>query len=339
MKVAILSTVAWSTPPAHYGSYEWVAANLAEGLVKKGIEVTLFATGNSITSGHLEWIAPHGYEEDKAMNPKVWESMHIANVFEKSQQFDIIHNLIDVVPITYSRLVKTPLVTTFHGIPTNDNLELFKRYNDQNYYVAVSKSAEKPKDLHYCDVVYHGIDLTQYPFQHIKDNFLFCMARIHPDKGIHHAIKIAKMSGKKLFIAGIIQDRDYFDRKIKPQIDNQNIFYLGPIGGKQKMNLLSSAVAFLHPIEFDEPFGLSVIEAQACGTPVIAFNRGSMAEVIRDKKTGYLVNDTNEAVDTIRTINTIDAFKCRKFVEENFSQERMASSYIKLYKRILSKTT
>ncbi len=330
----MLAPVAWRTPPENYGPWELITSLLTEELVKSGLDVTLFATGNSITNAKLESLTALGYEENSASNAKVMECMHISNCIEKADEFDIIHNQFDFLPLTYSRLIKVPILTTIHGFSSPDILPVYKRYNSNTHYVSISYSNRHPS-LDYIANVYHGIDLKMYPYcLDPSQDYLLFMGRIHPDKGVHEAIEIAQNSGLPLLIAGIIQDKDYFERMVKPYL-NSSIEFIGRVGGKEKIDLLQNAVAFLHPISFEEPFGLSVVEAMACGTPVIAYKKGSMNEVIEDGKTGFLVEDVNSAVEAILNLPNIDRKYCSEFVEKNFSKERMATDYIKIYEKIL----
>lgn len=335
MKVALLSPIAWRTPPLHYGPWESIVSLLAEGLIKQGVEVSLFATGNSSTSAKLEWICPHAYEEDRSLDPKVWECLHIAHLFEQADKFDLIHNHYDFLPLSYSRLVKTPLLTTIHGFSSPRIIPVYQRYNPFCHYISISYADRNP-GLHYLANVYHGLDLSKFTFQSKAGEYLLYLGRIHPDKGTAEAIEIARQSGMKLFIAGIIQDQDYYERLIAPHLKEDQIVYLGSVGPEARDRLLGGAYTLLHPISFAEPFGLSVVEAQACGTPVIAFRRGSMPEVIQDGKSGFLVEDTAGALQKLDQISRLNRTDCRQWVEDVFSQERMVDEYIKVYQKILT---
>lgn len=338
MRIALLSPIAWRTPPKHYGPWERVVSLLAEGLVKKNLDVTLFAAGNSITAGKLSFICPYPYEENKDIDPKVWEALHIACLFEQAGKFDLIHNHYDFLPLTYSRLVKTPVLTTIHGFSSEKILPVYQKYNHNTYYVSISNS-DRRHDLDYIATVYHGIDLSEFTFRSQSGDYLVYLGRIHEDKGTAEAIQIAQKFDMKLYIAGIIQDELYFKTQVLPHIDNHKITYLGSVDPYQRNILLGGAYALLHPINFDEPFGLSVVEAMACGTPVIAFKRGSMPEVIKDGLTGFLVNNIEVAVSELKNIPSINRSDCRRWVEERFSQERMVEDYLKVYKKILASHT
>jgi glycosyltransferase involved in cell wall biosynthesis len=286
MKIALLSPIAWRTPPRNYGPWELVVSLLAEGLVQQGLEVTLFATGDSITGARLESVCPLPYEENPDMDPKVWEALHIAHLFEQADKYDIIHNNYDFLPLVFSRLVKTPMVTTIHGFSSPQIIPVYREYNQNNYYVSIS-NADRSEELKYAKTIYHGIDLKQFEFVDQAGEYLLYFGRIHQDKGTAEAIEIALKSGIKLIMAGIIQDREYFNQQVAPYIDGKNIVYYGVADPIQRNQLMGGALALLHPIHFHEPFGLSVIEAMACGTPVIAFNKGSMPEVIDEGKSGW----------------------------------------------------
>jgi glycosyltransferase involved in cell wall biosynthesis len=330
MRIAMLSPIAWRTPPRHYGPWESVVSLLTEGLVARGYDVTLFATGDSETSGKLRAVCPQGYEEDSSIIPKVWESLHISELFEHADDFDIIHNHFDFLPLTYTGLIQTPVVTTIHGFSSPGILPVYKKYNRSVFYVSIS-DADRAPELDYIKTIYHGIDLQQFDFQSEPDDYLLFFGRIHPDKGAKEAIEIAKSCNKPLILAGIIQDEDYYQENVQPHLDDSQVIYIGSVGPIQRNELLGKASALLHPIHFDEPFGLSIIEAMACGTPVIAFNRGSMPELIEHGKNGFLVSGCQEAIEHIDRIETINRADCRRTVEDRFTADRMVEQYCDVY--------
>jgi len=334
MKIAILSPVAWRTPPRHYGPWEQIASNIAEGLVKKGLDVTLFATGDSVTAGKLEAICEQGYEEDRTQDAKVLECLHISNLMEKAGGFDIIHNNFDFLPLTYSRLIKTPVITTIHGFSSPRIIPVYKKYNATNHYVSIS-NADRSAELDYIATVYNGLNIRDFDFMEQPDDYLLYFGRIHHDKGTAEAISIAKKSKRKLLIAGIIQDEGYFKEKIEPEL-NEQIQYIGHAGPEKRNALLGKALALLHPINFNEPFGMSVAEAMLCGTPVIAFNKGSMPELIKHEKTGFLVDDIEGAVKAVSRIGNINRIDCREWATAEFSSEKMVDDYLRLYQQILA---
>ncbi|MGA9187688.1 MAG: glycosyltransferase [Methanosarcina sp.] len=336
IRIAMLSPIAWSTPPKKYGPWESVVSLLTEGLVKRGIDVTLFATADSHTAAKLHAVCPRPYEEDKEILVKVCECLHISEVFERANEFDIIHNHFDYLPLTYSALVDTPVVTTIHGISSRKTLSVYKKYNNSTFYVSIS-DAYRCQELDYIATVRHGIDIEGFAFNDTPENYLLFISRIHRDKGTREAIETAKKAGMKLLIAGFIADPEYFMKEVEPYIDNQQIIYEGHVSQERKKELLSNACALLHMINYDEAFGLGVVEAMASGTPVIAMNRGSMPELIMDKETGFLVNSVEEAAEAVKMIGSISRKKCRENVEKRFSVDRMVDDYIKVYETILDK--
>ena len=335
MKIAILAPVAWRTPPKKYGPWEQVASNIAEGLVNKDIDVTLFATKDSNTRGTLEAICDRGYEEDTTSDPKVHECMHISYMMEKADQFDLIHNNFDFLPLTYSRLIKTPMLTTIHGFSSPKIIPVYQRYNDINNYVSISNADRSPK-LDYLDTVYNGVNIENFSFNPDPGEYLLFFGRIHHDKGTKEAIDIAKKSGMKLIISGLIQDQEYFDKQVKPHIDNESVIYIGNSSPTIRDKIMGEAYALLHPINFNEPFGLTVIEAMLCGTPVIAIDRGSMSELIVHQKTGFLVENVTHAIQAVKQLDNINRKDCRQWAAIHFSQETMVENYLLLYKKILS---
>lgn len=336
MKIAILSPIAWRSPPAKYGPWEQVASNIAEGLIDENMDVTLFATGDSITKGNLQYVSEGAYCENPHMDPKVWECLHISHLMEQADKFDIIHNHFDFLPLTYSKLIKTPMVTTIHGFSSQKILEVYKKYNSSGHYVSISNSDRSP-DLNYTATVYNGIDENEFTFRETPKEYLLFFGRIHPEKGTYESIQIAKQSRRKLIISGIIQDQEYFDSKVKPYINDNDIVFVGNSGPKERDKLMGEAYALLHPISFEEPFGLSVAEAMMCGTPVVAFNLGSMPELILNEKTGFLVNTVNEAVTAIENIHAIDRKFCREWAYSKFGKKIMIRDYLEVYNGILNK--
>lgn len=336
MKIAVLAPVAWRTPPRHYGPWEQFASTLADGLAEAGLDVTLFATKDSVTKAKLCWACEKPYEENPDADAKVCEYLHISQAAEKANEFDIIHNGYDFMPLTYSGLIKAPMVTTIHGFSSPKILPVYRKYNPSTYYVSISNT-DREKSLDYIRTVYHGIRVEDFRFQKKKGNYLLFFGRIHPDKGTHHAITIALRLKKELIIAGIIQDQQYFNECVQPYLSDQ-IRFIGPVGPEGKSDLLGNAEALLHPIQFDEPFGYSVVEALACGTPVIAFNRGSMPEILNDGTTGFLVRSAEEAAERVEDLATIEPSRCRQEVEQRFSYRRMIRDYLEVYREVLEKS-
>ena len=337
MKVAIISPIAWRTPPRHYGPWERVVSLLTEGLVKEGIDVTLYATGDSVTGATLRSVCRTPYEEDKEVDAKVWESLHISEVMEQADEFDIIHNNYDFLPLTYSGLIKTPMVTTIHGFSSSKILPVFKKYNKKTHYVSIS-DADRNEELDYFRTVYHGIDIEKFTFKKNAGDYLVYFGRIHPDKGTWEAIQVAKLAKMQLVLAGIIQDKAYYENQVEPYLGD-DVRYIGSVGPEERNKVLGNAFALLHPINFNEPFGLSIVEAMACGTPVLAFNRGSMPEIIQEGINGFIVTSIEEMAEKIKGVGNISREACRKTVESRFSQDKMVKEYIEVYKEILTLTS
>src|SRR5712691_3475228 len=305
LRVAMLAPISWRVPPRHYGPWEQFVSLLTEGLVERGVDVTLFAAADSVTAARLVGTVPTGYSEDLRLDAKVWEALHIATVFERADEFDLIHNNLDFLPLTYSGMVETPVVTTIHGFSSERIVPVFERYNGRGYYVAIS-DADRHENLDYVATIHHGIDLDEFDVEREPGDYLLFFGRIHPEKGTAEAIDVAERAGRPLTIAGIIQDRDYFERLVEPRIDGERVSYVGPVGPDRRGDLLGGARALLHLVNFDEPFGFSVVEAMACGTPVIARRRGSLPELVRHAENGYLVDSLDEAVRAVEAAQHLD---------------------------------
>jgi glycosyltransferase involved in cell wall biosynthesis len=332
----MISPVAWRVPPRHYGPWELVVSRLTEGLVARGVDVTLFATADSITSAELVSVCDHPYEEDREADAKVAECLHIAAAFEHASRFDLLHNHFDFLPLTYSRLVETPMVTTIHGFSSERIVPVYRRYADRVAYVSIS-DADRHPDLPYVATVHHGIpvdDVRAGPGS--SKGTLVCLARIHPDKGIAEAIEVAHRSGRPLVIAGIIQDQTYFDAHVVPHLDGERVRYVGSLGPEARDDVLGRADALVHLVNFEEPFGLSMIEAMACGTPVVATRRGAVPEVVVDEGTGFVVRSIDEAVTAVGRLDEIDRTVCRAHVRENFSVDTMVERYLDVYRSLIS---
>jgi|SRR5579871_1100341 len=330
-RVAVLSPVAWRTPPRQYGAWETVASNITEGLFSRGWDVTLFATRDSVTRAHLHAVVDRGYEEDPTIDPKVAEYLHLSDAFEHAAEFDLIHSHYDFMALCYTRLVKTPVLTTIHGFSSPKIMPVYKKYRD-GYFVSISNSDRAP-GLNYLATVYNGIDLSLYPLQEGDGDHLVFLGRIHPDKGVHLAIEVARLSGLPLIIAGIIQDRTYFREQVEPRL-SQSIRYIGPVDVPGKNELFAQARVLLHLNTIPERFGLVLAEANAAGVPVIAMDLGSCREVIKDGKTGFLVNSVDEAVRALARLGEVDRCACRQRVRECFSIETMVKAYEGVYRAV-----
>ncbi|MDE0802688.1 MAG: glycosyltransferase family 4 protein [Acidimicrobiales bacterium] len=330
----MLAPIAWRTPPRSYGPWELFASLLADGLVALGHEVTLFATADSITDATLHATASAGWSEDHSIEPKVAECLHIAAAFERADEFDIIHNGFDFLPLTYSGLVDTPVVTTIHGFSSPAILPVYERYDATTHYVAISDADRHPR-LQYTATIHHGIDVDAFELDPDPGDHLVYFGRIHPDKGTAEAIEVARRTGRRLDIAGIVQDQEYFRARVEPHLDDVRVRYLGTVDATDRGAFLGGAHALLHLIDFEEPFGFSVAEALACGTPVIAFDRGSMAELIRHGRDGMLAADIDSAADAVGSVASLDRTEIRTCARERFDRGRMTAQYVRLYEQIL----
>ena len=334
MRVALLGPVAWRTPPRHYGPWEQVTSLLAEGLVARGVEVTLFATLDSVTSARLDGVCPRGYAEEPGLDGRVWEAMHVAHALARSAQFDLVHSHLDWLPLAFADHCHAPLLTTVHGFSGAGILPAYVKA--RSAYVSIS-DADRAGGLDYVATVHHGIDLDGFPFAPDAGPGLVAFGRVHPDKGTHTAIEIARAAGRPLTICGIVQDERYFTEQVAPHIDGKRVSYLGSVGPRRRGEILGANAALLHPIAFNEPFGLSVVESMACGTPVVAFRRGSMPEVVDEGVTGLLVDTVEQAVAAVARIAMIDRAGCRTRARQRFDADRMVTDYLRIYRDIIGR--
>ena len=335
VRIGMLAPIAWRVPPRHYGPWERVVSLLTEGLVAAGADVTLYATQDALTSARLSAVVPTPYEETPGMDVKVWEGLHLAHAFNAAEQVDIVHNHADFLPLMFASLVDIPTVTTIHGFSGAAILPAYTAYADRVHFVSIS-DADRSPDLPYIATVYHGIDLAEFTFraQPQQPPYAAFLGRIHPDKGAADAIRVARAAGLPLKIAGIIHDRAYFEREVEPHL-GADITFLGSVDPAGRNALLGGAAALLHLIHFDEPFGLSVLEAMACGTPVIAYGRGSMRELIEDGVSGRVVPDEAGAVAALHALDGLDRAAVRAHAA-TFSVERMVDGYLQVYRQLIA---
>lgn len=332
MRLAVLGPISWRTPPRQYGAWETVVTNLTEGLIRRGYDVTLFATADSITDASLVAVAPRAYSEDAGLDPKVWEALHISEAMERASDFDLIHNNFDFLPLTYSRLISTPMLTTVHGFSLDQFRLVYRKYRD-THFVSIS-DADRDPYLPYEATVYNGINLADFTFNATPSGYLAFVGRIHNDKGVHLAIDVAERSGRQLIIAGIIQDQEYFDSLIAPRLGGQ-IEFVGPVGPVERDRIFRDAYASLHMTTIPERFGLAMAESMACGSPVIGTRLGSVPEVVANGVTGFVVDDVATAVTAVAKIESIDRAACRDRVDRLFSVDAMVEGYLAVYRRIL----
>lgn len=337
MKIGVIASVAHRTPPKNYGPWQHIASTLAEGFVARGHDVTLFATGDSETSARLVAPVASGYADTPGVDAKVAEALHNSTAFAHAGEFDVLVNQVDFMPLTYSRLVSTPMVTTIHGFSSPNIVPVYKAFDDIAHYVAIS-DADRHPTLRYAATIHHGIDTAQFTFRPEHGEYLLFLGRIHPDKGTHLAIEVARLTGLPLIIAGVVQDEEYFRTAVEPHLADPAVTYVGPVGPARRDELLGGARALLHLIGFAEPFGLAVVEALATGTPVIATPLGSMPEIIRDGVTGFLVTDVAGAAAALAKVDQLDRRVARDDVAERFSADRMIDDYLALFERIVPAT-
>ncbi|MEA5616972.1 glycosyltransferase family 4 protein [Cronbergia sp. UHCC 0137] len=342
MKVAQIAPLWERVPPPAYGGIELVVALLTDELVKRGHEVTLFASGDSLTLAKLISVHPRALRLDTHVkDTSIYELLQIASVYERAEEFDIIHSHIGHTSLVYTNLVKTPTVHTLHGIFTPDNEKIFK-YAKKQPYITISNGQREPRlELNYVATVYNGIDVSSYEFypQPTDPPYLAFLGRLSPEKGVHLAIEIAKKTGWRLKIAGKVDrvDVEYFETEIEPLIDGKQIEYLGEANHAQKNVIMGGAVATLFPITWREPFGLVMVESMAAGTPVIAIRLGSTQEIIADGKTGFLCDTVQECIEKIDKVGELNRYACRDHVENHFSVQKMTDGYEAVYQDILKK--
>jgi glycosyltransferase involved in cell wall biosynthesis len=332
MRIAMLAPIAWRTPPEHYGPWESIASLLTEGLVARGVDVTLFATLDSVTAATLDGVCPHGYAEDARLDGRVWEALHVSHALARSGEFELVHNHLDWLPLAFDDHARAPMVTTIHGFSGPGILPAYTR--SRSAFVAISAS-DRHAGLGYAATIHHGIDLALLPYHASPGPHLVSFGRIHPDKGTADAIEIARRAGRQLVICGIVADERYFAAAVEPHIDGDQVVFLGSVGPQRRAEVLGGAAALLHPIHFDEPFGLSVVEAMACGTPVVAYRRGSMAEVVDEGVTGYLAGDVESAAGALQSALRLDRAAVRARAASRFGADRMVEEYLRTYETLV----
>jgi len=336
LRVALLAPISWPTPPPGYGPWEQVASNIAEGMVRRGLDVTLFATGNSQTAGKLSSVVPVGVNEDPGLNGDVYGAIHTGKLFERAHEFDLIHNNFDWKPLTYALATKAPpMLTTIHGFSSPPILGAYYAAAHRSFFCSISDSDRDP-GLNYVSTAYNGIDPDAFTFVDRAGDYLLYLARFHPEKGAHLAIEVAKRAGVRLKLAAIPQDVAYFNELVEPHIDGDAVQFLGEVRGAQRDELLGGALALVHMTTRPERFGLTMIEAMACGTPVLGANMGSIPEIVVDGETGFLCDDVAAAVARVPQLASLSRRACRTRVETTFSSERMVDRYIAAYEIALA---
>ena len=330
-RIAVLAAISWPAPPPGYGPWEQVAFNVADGMRRRGLDVTLFATGNSHFDGNLISVVPVGLNEDPALNGEVYTALHIASCFARAADFDLIHNHLDWKPLTYALSSNAPpLITTIHGFSSPQILAAYYTGAARSFYCSIS-DADRDPGLEYLATTYNGIDPAEFTFRDRPGDYLCFLGRFHPEKGTHLAIEIARRAGVRLKMAAIPHDETYFREQVAPHIDGDRVQFLGAVQRDARNELLSNALGLVHMTTRPERFGLTTIEAMACGTPVLAADMGSMPEIVLDGVTGFLCGSVEDAVANVPRLAALDRRACRRRVEEKFSLERMIDRYLEAY--------
>jgi glycosyltransferase involved in cell wall biosynthesis len=334
LRIAQISQLYEPVPPRLYGGTERVVSWITEELVALGHDVTLFASGDSTTKAKLEPIIPNAIRNSSVKDPSSVYVRLIETVYKRRESFDILHFHIDALPFPlFSRQVR-PFVTTLHGrLDLPEYKDVYQLFPDAPLVSVSNSQRSLIPNLNWLGTVPHGMPLELLTPQPIRRDYLAFLGRISPEKGIESAISIARETGMKLKIAAKIDKVawGYFMSQIQPELDGAAVEYVGEIGDHEKSTFLSGAHALLFPIAFPEPFGLTMIEAMACGTPVIAFNRASVPEVVEDGVTGFIVADVKSAAIAVRNLNQLDRIQVRTRFEARFSVRRMVEDYLKIY--------
>jgi len=340
MRIAQLAPLWERVPPPQYGGTEAVVSLLADELTRRGHKVVLYASGDSETLAELR----PGFDVPLRMavinglvqDTNAYEWAHTASVIKDADQFDIIHNHSGELPMAMSSAISTPMLSTLHGGITTDMRFIWDRY--KWYHNTISQASKRGcPDRNFAGVVYNAIDVSSFPYDEDKEDYLLFLGRISPEKGPVTAIEVARKLGKRLIIAGKVDkvDRQYFHSSVEPLLDGKLIEFFGEANAEQKRELYRKAMVLLVPLNWEEPFGLVMPEAMACGTPVIAFSRGAAPEIIVDGKTGFLVDGVDEMVDAVCRLDRLDPKECRQHVQEHFDVPVMANGYLALYERII----
>ncbi len=340
MRVAILAPVAWRVPPRHYGGWEQAVSTLTESLARLGVDVTLFASGDSLTSARLESVVPRPLQEDPelAARSRGYEILHAVYCLERAEEFDLVHSHAGSFVVGFAPFIRTPLVVTLHGSGAEpDSQVLYRRFRHLPY-IAISDAERRIlPDLNYVATIHHGVEVERFPFEARPGDYLLFVGRIARVKGVHHAIEVARRTGVPLVLGGIVprEEEGYFQREVAPHLDGELVRFVGPVGAEQRNRLCCGALTFLHLVEYEESFGLTMIEAMACGLPVIGTRRGSVPEVVAHGRTGFVVTDVSEAVEAVRRVRQISREACREWVAERFHARTEALKHVEAYERVL----
>jgi glycosyltransferase involved in cell wall biosynthesis len=331
LRVAVLASIAWPAPPPGYGPWEQVAYDIARGIAARGLDVTLFASGNSRNPGHLASVVPVGLNEDPHLNGEVFSELNVAACFARASEFDLIHNSSDWKPLLYALATSAPpVLTTVHGFSSPQILAAYYAGARRSFFCSIS-NADRDPGLAYLATTYNGVDPGAWTYRDVPGDYLLYLARFHPEKGAHRAIAVARRAGVRLMLAGIPQDTAYFNEAVAPHIDGDAVRMLGHVQGAARDELVGGALALVHLTTRPERFGLTLIEAMACGTPVLGAWMGSIPEIVVDGVTGFLCDDDDQAVARVPQLGTLARSACRAHVERTFSVERMIDRYLDAY--------
>jgi glycosyltransferase involved in cell wall biosynthesis len=337
LRVAVLAPISWPVPPPGYGPWEQVAFDIADGMRRRGLDVTLFASGNSRFDGKLVSVVPVGINEDPALNGEVYSALHIGELFQRGNDFDLIHNNFDWKPMTYALGSQSPpMLTTIHGFSSPQILAAYYACAGRSFFCSISDSDRDP-GLDYLATTYNGIDPNLFTFSDRAGDYLVFLGRFHPEKGAHLAIEVAKRAGVRLKMAAIPQDEAYFRELVEPHIDGDRVQFLGEVRREARNELLSNALALVHMTTRPERFGLTLIEAMACGTPILGARMGSIPEIVIDGSTGFLCDNVDEAVANVPKLAALDRRACRARVEAEFTVERMIDRYLSAYELAIAR--
>ncbi|MGH8908641.1 MAG: glycosyltransferase family 4 protein [Egibacteraceae bacterium] len=342
MRIGVLGPIAWRIPPRAYGGWEQVAGNLADGLVARGHDVTLFATADSLTTARLSSVVDRPLSEDPGLgrHAREHEAMHVASALARAAEFDVLHNHAGCFPVCAAPLVATPVLTTLHGSAAEEGSRLiYRRHRDLPYVSITDAERRLCPELSYVATVHNGIAVDRFPFCDRAGGYLLCIGRMSPDKGIHLAIPAAARAGMLLVLAGIVPEENaaYFDARIRPHLADGAVEFIGPVTHAEKGPLMAGAAASLHLVTYEEAFGLTITESLACGTPVIATRRGSIPELLRHGATGFIVDDVEEVAGLVARLGEIDRRACRIEAETRFDVARMVAGYERCYRGLLAR--
>jgi glycosyltransferase involved in cell wall biosynthesis len=307
-------------------------------MVARGHDVTLFATADSITSGRLEAVVPRGYSEDPSLDARVWESLHVAHCMEMADGFDLVHAHQDWLPLLWTHFVGTPVLITIHGFSSPGILPAYHRYSASAHFVSIS-DADRDPELPYVATVHNGIRLADFAFNPRGGDDLVFLGRIHPEKGVHLAIALARRCGRRLNLAGIVHDEGYWKEQIEPAIDGEQVVWHGQAGPELRNRLLGEAYASCNLVTGPERFGLTMVESMACGTPVLGIDLGSVREVVAHGRTGFVVDTLEQALEAVPKVAGLERAACRAWVEERFGEGHMVDAYERVYATVLEHAT